>query len=92
MALTQLPAPVKFYRQSNGHYYVWDGCFTTPLYDLNDPSLGLGTAINEVFGDTLTAITVVSADDSYFVSFQNFLLASRQALVQQVADAVNSGP
>lgn len=78
---------VKFERKSNGHFYVWDRCFTTPLYDLNDPPLGLGSALVTVFG-ALTPIEITTGEDAAFVIFKNFLEGERQALVTQIADAV----
>lgn len=90
MPVPELPAGVvKFHRQSNNHFYLWDGCFTNPMYDLNDPALGLGNDINAVYGVNLDVIPVEPADDDEFQAFQNFLQGRRNALVAQIAAAVN---
>lgn len=90
MAIAQLPAGVvKYYRESDGHYYIWDGNFANPMYDLNDPALGLGNDLNEIYADTLTAINIELVDDDEFEAFMDFLTAYRAVLVQQIANAVN---
>lgn len=91
MALSQLPAGVvKFQRQTNGHYYIWDGNLANPAIDLNDPALGIGNDLNEIYDDTLTPIYIETVDDDEFEAFLNLLDAGRDKLALDVAAAVNA--
>lgn len=88
--VSELPAGVvKYQRVSNGHFYIWDGNFTNPAVDLNDPPLGIGGAINEVYDYTVAAIVIEEQDDDEFQVWLNFLQANRNALVAQIAAAIS---